>query len=90
VDLDPQYIKVRGENLLFLREAVSINGLENWRIEFRGQSDKELILCRPSTPNRRVRSQRINFCEEAVFRVIIKTAFGQTHHPILEVRIYSF
>jgi len=74
---------VEGENLLFLRDAVSItgsNGQEDWEIG--KQSDKFLLIYDPKDSSTKPKG-----CDNAISMVIIKTAFGEISHPIVHAEV---
>ncbi|KAG0605584.1 hypothetical protein M758_9G070700 [Ceratodon purpureus] len=82
-DSNQRYIIVKGENLLFLREAVSVtgsNGQEPWNIT--KQSDNFLMIF---DPHRHDLNKGPKDSENAITMVIIKTAFGEiSQQTILE------
>lgn len=83
-DSGQRFVIVEGENLLFLREAVSItgsNGQEDWEIG--KQSDKFLSIYDPKDS-----SAKHKDCDNAISMVFIKTAFGETSHPIVHAEDY--
>jgi hypothetical protein len=68
------YIKITGENLLFLREPIKINDMEIWLTTT--QEDNEILLLRPSDPNN---NSKIN-----ISFLTVKTAFGQGSKIVME------
>lgn len=81
-DSNQRYIEVKGENLLFLREAVTVTGSQSeqeaWNII--DQSDNFLLINDPHVGPKEL--------EKAISTLVIKTAFGQIrHHSILEVSL---
>ena len=80
-------IVVKGENLLFLREPVSVTGSkgqEPWSISAR--SDDLLMVYDPHCPMDSGQAHKDS--ENAISMIFIKTAFGEINQPILppEVR----
>ena len=81
-DANQRVIFVKGENLLFLREPVSVTGSkgqEPWTIQ--RQSDSFLMIYDPHFPMDS--GQALKESENAIFMISIKTAFGEIHQPIL-------
>jgi hypothetical protein len=75
VDSTRPYIKITGENLLFLLEPIKINDMEIWLTT--KQEDNEIVVLRPSGLNENSKID-ISF-------VTIKTAFGQGSKIVMEV-----
>ncbi len=75
VDSTGPYIKITGENLLFLLEPIKINDMEIWLTP--KQEDNEIVVLRPSGLNENSKID-ISF-------VTVKTAFGQGSKIVLEV-----
>jgi hypothetical protein len=69
------YIKITGENLLFLIEPIKINDMEIWLTG--KQEDNEIHVLRPSGLNE---NSEIN-----ISSVTVKTAFGQGSKYVVEV-----
>jgi len=79
-----RFIIVEGENLLFLREAVSVtgsHGQDPWKIG--KQSDNILMIYDPNDSDQKEPKDSGN----AISMVIIKTAFGEISHPILRAEV---
>jgi hypothetical protein len=74
-DSSRPYIKITGENLLFLIEPIKINNMETWLTT--KQEDKEIVVCRPSGLN--------DNSEIPISSVTVKTAFGQGSKYVMEV-----
>jgi len=66
-DSTQPYIKITGENLLFLREPIKINDMEIWLTT--KQEDNEIVVLRPNGLNE---NSKIN-----ISFLTVKTAFGQ-------------
>ena len=80
-DANQRVIFVKGENLLFLREPVSVTtskGQEPWTI--RRQSDSFLMIY--DLHFLRDSGQALKESENAISMISIKTAFGEIHQPI--------
>jgi hypothetical protein len=75
VDSTQPYIKITGENLLFLLEPIKINNMEIWLTT--KQEDNEIVVLRPSSLNKNSKID-ISF-------VTVKTAFGQGSKIVMEV-----
>jgi hypothetical protein len=69
------YIKITGENLLFLIEPVKINDMEIWSTS--EQKDNEIVVLRPSSLN--------DNSEIDISFVTVKTAFGQGSKIVMQV-----
>ncbi|CAM6060105.1 unnamed protein product [Sphagnum tenellum] len=74
VDSTRPYIKITGQNLLFLIEPIKINDMEIWLT--RKQEDNEIVVLRPSRPN--------DNSEIDISFVTVKTAFGQGSNIVME------
>jgi hypothetical protein len=69
------YIKITGENLLFLIEPIKINNMEIWLPT--KQEDNEIVVLGPSNLNKNSKID-IPF-------LTVKTAFGQGSIIVMEV-----
>jgi hypothetical protein len=69
------YIKITGENLLFLLEPIKFNDMEIWLTT--KQEDNEIVVLRPSGLNKNSKIDN-SF-------VTVKTAFGQVSKMVMEV-----
>jgi hypothetical protein len=80
-DANQRLILVKGQNLLFLREPVSVTGSrqEPWNIST--QSDSFLMIYDPHWSMDS--GQGPKDVENAISSIFIKTAFGEINHLIL-------
>jgi len=76
------FVHVEGKNLQFLREPVKMNGLNPWVCKI--QKDNELYLFEP--PQTDVKREGKDM-ENALTFIVLKTAFGEASHLILEVSL---
>ncbi|CAK9237460.1 unnamed protein product [Sphagnum troendelagicum] len=74
VDSTRPYIKITGENLLFLIEPIKINDMEIWLTT--KQEDNEIVVLRPGGLNE---NSKIN-----ISFLTVKTAFGQGSKIVME------
>jgi hypothetical protein len=75
------YLKIRGENLLFLSEPVSLNAMSCGDILYRTQN--ELWVSHPKEFSKKGASQDANYM------VSIKTAFGRASKLVTEVSLMT-
>jgi hypothetical protein len=75
------YLKIRGENLLFLSEPVSLNEMPCGDILYRTQN--ELWVSHPKEFSKKGASQDVNY------NVSIKTAFGRASRLVTEVSLIT-
>ncbi len=75
VDTTQPYIKITGQNLLFLIEPIKINDMEIWLTT--KQEDNEIVVLRPNGLN--------DNSEIDISFVTVKTAFGQGSNIVMEV-----
>jgi hypothetical protein len=75
VDSTRPYIKITGQNLLFLIEPIKINDMEIWLTT--KQEDNEIVVLRPSGLN--------DNSEIDISSVTVKTAFGEGSKIVVEV-----
>jgi hypothetical protein len=75
VDSTRPYIKITGENLLFLIEPIKINNMEIWLTT--KQEDNEIVVLRPSGLN--------DNSEIDISSVTVKTAFGEGSKIVMKV-----
>jgi hypothetical protein len=80
-DAGGSYLKIRGENLLFLSEPVNLNGEPYGEILH--QTQNELWVSNPKEFSKQGASQDANYM------VSIKTAFGRASQLVTEVSLMT-
>lgn len=80
-DARVSYLKIRGENLLFLSEPVSLNGMPCGDILY--QTQNELWVSEPKEFSKQGASQDDNYM------ISIKTAFGRATRLVTEVSLMT-
>jgi hypothetical protein len=80
-DAGDSFLKIRGKNLLFLSEPVSLNGMPCVAILY--QTQNELWVSKPKEFSKQGASQDANYM------VSIKTAFGRASRLVTEVSLMT-